>query len=523
LNAEILMMMAGRLHGPARPPLTSWPGMLERAVGLVRLAAPELDDVPLYFVRQSGTAFADAMLHGFTHPQLDRWLRSDIGDAWEGRGVAVVMNDGDIDREPAEVRADVVAALALHEVGHALADGWATRRAEAREPTQEEVARIVPLAAAHAREPDAAPEETGLTLVSDFDGHDDRWVRAALHLRARLEARGIYIPSSRVIGNRWGLQNPFAYQGALADEPAELADLTFEALLARPAPAAFVELWEEDRRNFYERCAALSVAAPAEPTREEEMSKTLETVHRLFDGVAKKFQTRAKQRADTYRELVTAIANGRPPAEEQVLSILDAAGMAPDQLRADVDLAIRRRAAREALDRARKAPALRQQAEATLAAAGREYDRAVEAARAKFTETATRPRAQIVECEAAESAGAAAESFLRETAGEASPVQQQQFEDLRAKLADAERRARAAVDAAQLARKTCEPLFVRAKDLLATPSPQAREEGREVMKRADEESAAEDKHRAEAREAQKEINQLREAIDALQLAVEQTP
>jgi hypothetical protein len=176
-----------------------WPTMLLRAEQLLRAAAPQLDAITLYFVTQTGTDFADSALLAFTHPALDLWFQPRLGTCWLGRGAAILFNDtpsGVAGASPPELLADHVAALAVHEAAHFLADGWAMTRAEAPEPDAEESEaysrRIVPVVAAY--EADRAPLPVS-AAINEFFARGERWLRAVLHLRARIEALGTFLPA----------------------------------------------------------------------------------------------------------------------------------------------------------------------------------------------------------------------------------------------------------------------------------------------------------------------------------------
>lgn len=226
-----------------------WDGMANRAVALVRAAAPELTKVPVYLVPQSTTEFRGVTTLAFTGPRVDVWTRPTIGKSWRGRGVAVVVNEKELDDEPPEVRTDVLAALGVHEVAHALTDGWALvrKRGEPR-LTRRDVLATIPAAAALYEEP-----PTDKIDDFEFDNHGIDWIRTALHMRARLERQGTYLPASRVIGRRPLLSLAETYAGALGDEPERMAGRPFADLLATPPPPAFASLWEEDRRGFIEQ------------------------------------------------------------------------------------------------------------------------------------------------------------------------------------------------------------------------------------------------------------------------------
>ena len=237
--------------------------MLDRAARLLAAAAPELRGVPIYLVAQSGTAFADSYLSAFTHPNLDWWLKDHLGDRWRGRGIAAIVNDtpgGLASEVPAAMLPDRVACTAVHEVGHAAADGWGLTRAAAGEPHEEEKAKariMVPVAAKVVA--DRQPQSDG-EIVRGFTTHGARWIRATLHLRRRIEAEGVYLPPCVCVHGPF-LSPGWVYDGALGDEPERLAGRPLAEILDSPPPPEFAAEWERDRAEFYVNNGGASVRA----------------------------------------------------------------------------------------------------------------------------------------------------------------------------------------------------------------------------------------------------------------------
>ena len=102
-----------------------WPDFVARARALCRtVAGRDLAGLPLYILLQSEVAdvmgpenFSD----GYTTPNLDLNLRSVIGEAWQGRGPCMVVNDVSIADEHFPEDVDIVAmSTVLHELAHIL-------------------------------------------------------------------------------------------------------------------------------------------------------------------------------------------------------------------------------------------------------------------------------------------------------------------------------------------------------------------------------------------------------------------
>ena len=102
-----------------------WPDLVAKATTLsCTVAGHDLDGLPLYIPLQSGVAdvmgpenFSD----GYTTPNLDLNLRSVIGEAWQGRGPCMVLNDVSIIDEHSPEDMEIVAiSTVLHELAHIL-------------------------------------------------------------------------------------------------------------------------------------------------------------------------------------------------------------------------------------------------------------------------------------------------------------------------------------------------------------------------------------------------------------------
>ena len=226
-------------------PDTDWTTMISRAEKLVRAAATELDGTRLHIVRASETAFADSpAFDAFVHPKADIWCREAIGQDWRGRAVCIVVSDEALNREPQPMQPDVAASWICHELAHVLVDGWWAGRDEAPVPGEEETARIVPAVAAHLKAPIPWKSEAQDKEVRD---HGPAFLRAAIHLRRRIQAQGTYLAAQGASAGRYHwLQLIETYEGAIRDEPERLAGMRITDIIDLEPPPAFARLWEED-------------------------------------------------------------------------------------------------------------------------------------------------------------------------------------------------------------------------------------------------------------------------------------
>src|SRR5260370_24470605 len=101
-----------------------WQDIVWSVEALCRDVAPELAQWPLYVVR--GSTLPEGLsggrgCWGFTAPNLDIFLRPSLGDAWQGRGMAIVLNDRliELDDGPFSIL-QLAARIAIPELAHVL-------------------------------------------------------------------------------------------------------------------------------------------------------------------------------------------------------------------------------------------------------------------------------------------------------------------------------------------------------------------------------------------------------------------
>jgi hypothetical protein len=223
------------------------------AAALCRLAAPiDLGETPVYVVPQSSLPPAmgrGSFCLGYTTPALDLFLRPHLGGAWQGRGACMVINDVEAAAfGPAHLRR-LFLGVVIHELVHIIEEFLPSIRA-AVEPSPAAVESANLSIAAYLSRPAERVRDWGEQI---YRTHGLQFLRAALHLRHRVQAlTGLNMSAARVIGPV-PLSHPDFYAKRLGDEPARLAGLSLTAIAKLPAPPAFVALYAADKLEFQQR------------------------------------------------------------------------------------------------------------------------------------------------------------------------------------------------------------------------------------------------------------------------------
>ncbi len=178
----------------------------------------------------------DAGLGGLAARTLSVWLRSAIGDRWQGPGPACLVNTSalmgwqDLERE--------IVTVVSHEVGHWL--DWYPAMFVA--DVTEKVKRENKAAAESA--PENWPEYQGMPA---WFGHDINFIRHAHHVAYRLHQRGFQSnPETLLSYQYYGYRHWTAYHLAIADELERLRHLPLLAIQHTKPPAELSEIWNED-------------------------------------------------------------------------------------------------------------------------------------------------------------------------------------------------------------------------------------------------------------------------------------
>jgi len=221
------------------------PSQAER---LARAIAPkDLGCLPLYLVFASQNLPAELLPQGaagYAGRRLDLALRPWLGKRWEGRGLALVVNDMAIRAEEGltpDLADQRIMATVCHELAHCL-----SRPPDLTEATPEAVATQADyLAAWSATTREATPTAPWL-------GHCGQWLRLLLHVAWRAERSGYSVPLSLAVGWRTlGLTSPWRYRTELAGEPEALASLSFADIRAIQPPQGFADCWRNDVDRWF--------------------------------------------------------------------------------------------------------------------------------------------------------------------------------------------------------------------------------------------------------------------------------
>ena len=87
-------------------------------------------------------------------------------------------------------------------------------------------------------------------LPVPYHGHEDSFIRIALHLHYRAKMAGVKtIPNILCAGWRYGLSHAHRYMESLADEPNRMIHLPFLKISRTEPPTNFTNLWLQDMEN----------------------------------------------------------------------------------------------------------------------------------------------------------------------------------------------------------------------------------------------------------------------------------
>jgi hypothetical protein len=218
--------------------------LCRRANDLCRRVAPDdLAGLPLYVLAQSAirdTLGEARQTYGYTLSRLDLILRDQIGPAWQGRGPCIVCNDIAMREDLGPFLTPTFLANSLHELAHVLERGMTF---EDQPEVCSDRLMFDGLVVAHAmNEPVPATHAR-----QRFLQHDDRFLRAILHLRHRAGRLGVHLAPGMIVPDTQPmLWSPSRYRIALGDEPDRLRDVPIRTILLMDPPADFVRLWADE-------------------------------------------------------------------------------------------------------------------------------------------------------------------------------------------------------------------------------------------------------------------------------------
>lgn len=300
--------------------------LAQRLEAAIRAVAPELEGVPIYVVFKAGSHVA-----GASAPWLDLAIRPDLpAGRWRGRGVGIVLNPGAVAMEAGRSRSArrrlfwrEVAAVALHELSHAIVDGLPGDD-DPMPGFDVDAARL----AVSQRFAGSTPPTNGPNAVQPWRHHEADFIRTCIHLAHRCtNVEGCEHITARTIFDAadYGLSSTGAYAEALGDEPERLAHLSIFDIQKTTMPSDFTDLWKSDVRRW--------TNGFAESIREQQERER----RIMLDSVFQKLRKRRESIAETYRDIVAALAAGQAPDVEAIERCLTDAGKSETDLQADVD------------------------------------------------------------------------------------------------------------------------------------------------------------------------------------------
>ncbi len=304
-----------------------WQDIVWSVEALCRDVAPELAQWPLYVVR--GSTLPEGLsggrgCWGFTAPNLDIFLRPSLGDAWQGRGMAIVLNDRliELDDGPFSIF-QLAAGIAIHELAHVLTENRPDQLRRAQQSPREwrQLADVGARIAATPWIEEA--DENGAALC-----HGAAFMRVAIHLRTRAwRVAGVCLVWD-LLALSGDARLPSAFLDALGSEPLDWIDRSLTELLDRPLPPGFA-----GKMN--------SVLA-----KESKMGIT-----NLLESIAKRLHARQLDHARSYGEIVRQVADGEEPEITVLEELLRSAQKTSEDLARDVGIVHRRRELHACIER----------------------------------------------------------------------------------------------------------------------------------------------------------------------------
>jgi hypothetical protein len=190
---------------------------------------------------------------------LDLIAKPAIGERWQGRGPAILLNDQSLWRLACQ-RAEkcltpaasarlffahqICPAVALHEFGHVCDDGFT--RPEVMTP-ERYAAKLLPEFRSFLASAEVTPLER-----PDLH-HGATWIRCTLHLIHRavlarpFSSLGLELHFVTLVTEGYRLSPTWKYEAALGDEPERLAGLSFAEIVKMPPPEQFTALFSSDQ------------------------------------------------------------------------------------------------------------------------------------------------------------------------------------------------------------------------------------------------------------------------------------
>ena len=326
------------------------------------VAARDVGNTPFYVLLASRLVSLWTVpdwTYGIAFEHMDLVARSVIGDTWQGRGIAIVVNDRILADElrpfDANLFNDLFLGICIHELAHFMT--FPTIPNDRIQPLDFEV---LCAAAFLQKNISVGPNLSVVGVAGDQDYDSPPWLwheaptfcRAAIHLLHRLEAPGRRLPATAVwTGALYSMSRADRYAAALAAEVSERESWPIRLILLTPIPAAFAAIWESDQACWFSTLKERSNLMSSNALRN--LESQLGEVRR--------------QNEAAYLRIVREVCDGESPNAAVVMDVLATAGKTVADLTADVGLTESRRRLRIAVDKAGAARLELRELEAHLA------------------------------------------------------------------------------------------------------------------------------------------------------------
>jgi hypothetical protein len=189
---------------------------------------------------------ANGEFFGLTSPHIHRWLKTYIPH-WRGPAPAMLIDDVGIVRAyrgRLDDAASEFTGIVTHEMAHiACVPGLYARddeQPDAGDGSDEELFAM----SIRMPEKEFAPARAARSVRV---GHEWPFLRECLHIRHRLERRGIECLMPLIVPHPYyGISTLATYWRALGDEPERLESLPLTSISDIDPPERFVDLWNSD-------------------------------------------------------------------------------------------------------------------------------------------------------------------------------------------------------------------------------------------------------------------------------------
>lgn len=239
---------------------------------MCKLLAPiDLADVPVYV--ESASTLDERYrrirgANGFTSSTLDLEFRDSIKRRWQGRGVAIWVNDIGIERqlldaEYARLFLPSFYTVVVHELAHIFQRRQLIGDIPDDVSIDDRRERTIGNVASYEDAPVCGPRAKVPWTWHEFD-----FVRLMIHLHHRAAQLGFsFHLTSTCAGPYYGLSSAWLYQAACDDEPELMRDASFVEIKQAPMRVDFWDLWgyDMDRWEQQQKTEDAATAAAQNP------------------------------------------------------------------------------------------------------------------------------------------------------------------------------------------------------------------------------------------------------------------